>query len=104
MPTRSGELWVIRPGTSEVWGRLKPGERVWRDNYIVDAFARDGRYLGEVELPAGARGAIGVYVTNHGGPFAWVSDDVVIMPGEDTDGIIKVKRYRLTLPGEVANK
>lgn len=101
MPTRSGELWVIRPGPSEVYGYTPSGEPRWWDTYIIDAFGRDGRYLGEVELPAGARGAIGVYVTNHGGPFAWVRDDVVVMPIEDENGVIKVKRYRLTPPQDV---
>ena len=101
MPSRSGDLWVIRPGTSKILGRVaSTGETVWQDIYIVDAFDRDGRFLGEVEMPAGVRGAISAYVTNHGGPFAFVLDDVVIMPVEDEAGTIMVKRYRLVLPGE----
>jgi len=95
MPTRSGALWVIRPGPSEMYREAR-----WRDTYIVHAFGADGRFLGEVEIPAGARSPIARFVTNHGGPFAWVRDETVIMPIEDDEGIVKVKRYRLVLPGE----
>jgi len=99
MPTRSGELWVIRPGPSEIYGHdVLTGDPKWRDTYTIDAFDHDGRLLGEVELPPGARAEIGAYVTNHGGPFAWVRDETVVMPVEGDDGIIRVKRYRLELP------
>lgn len=100
MPTRSGELWVIREGPGERYERPVGDLTVWRETFLVDAFDRDGRFLGSVDIPAGARLPIAVFVTNHGGPFAWVRDDHVIMPIEDTDGIIKVKRYRLTPPAE----
>jgi len=80
MPTHSGELWVLRPGPSE---RL--GSR-WRDTYVIDAFDRDGRFLGEVESIDAARQAMGIFATDHGGPFAFVDGETVLMPVEDETG------------------
>jgi hypothetical protein len=94
MPTWSGELWLLRAGPAE----LDESAR-WRDSFIVDAFAGDGRFLGEVQVPHGVEYWMGAFATDHGGPFAFVRDDLVLMPIEDEAGIIKVKRYRLEPPG-----
>ena len=102
VPTLSGDVWVARQGPAErldgcVSDPLEPGAGdarslpCWRDRLIIDVFDADGRYLGEIE------------------PFRYVwpiaattfaRGDTVVAAVEDDDGVIKVKRYRLVLPGE----
>jgi hypothetical protein len=64
--------------------------RCWTDRLTLDAFGADGRYLGEVQPPAGL-GRSDLMV---------IDDRRVIAAIEDPDGTLMVKRYRLVLPGE----
>jgi len=102
LAARSGEVWVEREGPSErlpncVDDPLEAGSSAaganpcWRSRYILDAFARDGRYLGEVETPSGLWGsALRLFIDGR----------MVVAVVEDEAGTIMVKRYRLVLPGE----
>lgn len=99
MPTQSGEIWVVRPGPSHKIERPDGSVR-WRDTYTIDAFAQDGRFLGEVEMPPLSEAWIRYYATGEGGPFAFVDGDTVVLPTEDDEGTIMVRRYRLVLPGD----
>ncbi len=94
---RSGRLWVIREGP----GVRNPGcdwpstigeyfdfEPCWTAPQIVDVFDGDGRFLGEVAVPAG---------------FSWfprpyMRDNLVFASVEDEAGTVTVKRYRLVMP------
>jgi hypothetical protein len=102
-PTLSGEVWVWRPGASErvagcAGNPIEDGYRAavanpcWRAASIVDVFAADGRYLGDVDVPPG--------MTPLAGMETVVDDRMVIARFEDEAGTIMVKRYRLVLPGE----
>jgi hypothetical protein len=99
LPTRSGETWVVRPGPSSKIERPDGSVR-WRDTYTIDAFDRDGRFLGAVEMPAEVQSWIRYYATGEVARFAFVRGDAVVMPFEDDAGTIMVKRYRLVLPGD----
>jgi len=99
LPTESGELWVIRPGPGQRVER-PVGDAVWRDTHTVDVFGGDGRLLGSVPLPDGTGLWVRMFVEGEGQPFAFVRDDLLVMPIEDEAGTIMVKRYRLVLPGE----
>ena len=103
IPSASGELWLLRDGRGEpaVCDLEPEAAATSRDtagflaclhpNLIVDVFARDGRYLGDVEgLPA----------SNALIHLPFISGDTVIAQAEDEAGTIMVKRYRLVLPGE----
>lgn len=98
----TGEIWVIRPGRSErladcVEDPMAAGadevraDPCWATRWIVDAFGRDGRYLGEVEVPE-ELAAFELYL--------FVRGDLVVGVTQDDAGIMRVKRYRLVLPGE----
>ena len=97
----SGEIWVWRSGPSRSLPdcmdepaenpRLARERPCWRSETILDVFGRDGRYLGQVEPPAGLRPA-------PSNPF--VRGDRLYAVIEDEAGTIMVKRYRLVPPGE----
>lgn len=97
---RHGRVWVQRVIRTDpvtdcdrdphlVEGRLP--RLCWREVLGFDLFEEDtGRFLGQVELPAGFQ------------PGSWpdfVHDGLVAVV-EDDAGTIMVKRYRLVLPGE----
>jgi hypothetical protein len=100
IPGLSGETWVVRAGASErlpdcVEDPIAAGhqaaydKRCWTEQRIVDAFAADGRYLGEVEAPEGLWS-----------PGRMIIDGRrVIAIVQDAEGTLMVKRYRLVLPG-----
>jgi hypothetical protein len=96
VPTMSGEIWVVRPGpgspvpgcdpeTAETRGDEPP---CWTEARIVDVFAADGRYLGELDVPD--------ELALRPPPF--IRGDDVIARVEDELGTIRVKRYRLRPP------
>jgi len=95
----TGRVWVVRPGP----GRHVPGcdepatdyiayqqDPCWIDVPIIEVFDRRGRLLGEVEVPAGMRFE----------PQPSVRGDRVLATVEGEDGVIRVKRFRLVVPGE----
>lgn len=108
--TATGEVWVLRNAPSVrvedcvedpladdgAWESTPASGRLcWRNVYIVDVFDAEGRFLGEVETPPG---------------FSWsayslrglarhIDGDRVVVAVEDETGVIRVKRYRLVLPG-----
>ncbi len=90
---------MIRPGPGQRVER-PVGDPTWRDTHTVDVFGGDGRLLGSVPLPDGTGLWVRMFVEGEGQPFAFVRDDLVVMPVEDDAGTIMVKRYRLVLPGE----
>ena len=96
----SGETWVTRSGPAERLAgcednlsnieaaRLNP---CWGSTFIVDVFGEDGRYLGGIDLPDDIT------------PVQWwmhVDGDMVIARAQEEDGVVRVKRHRLALPGE----
>ena len=96
IPDHSGRTWLVR----ELEGRRVPDcdpqpdnfaeylERpCWTQPYAMEAFGRDGRFLGRIDLPAGLRFEEEMYIR----------DDVVIAVHEDLAGTIEVKRYRLQI-------
>jgi hypothetical protein len=96
-PDLSGRIWILRPGpgmTHEngVRNPLEGGSfwlaPYWTDSWLLDVFAIDGRFLGPVEVPEGFRSF----------PSPYIKDDMVIAHIEGTDGVPRVKRYRLVLP------
>lgn len=100
LPTSSGELWVVRelPAKRQancVEDPLAEGARTaredpcWQERISVDAFAEDGRYLGEVELPPNLRPT-----PSH----LFVRDGLVVAALVDDAGVPVVKRYRLAPP------
>ena len=101
LPSHSGEVWVVREGTSEPIEGCDPDERFevpmlrttrlrpcFRNKSILAAFAAAGRYLGEIEGPR-------PHPT-----YSFIRDDMVLMPGQDAAGTVVVRRYRLVLPGK----
>ena len=95
-----GVLWVRRiTGTESVtdcdaeptaaFAENRPPRPCFRDVEAFDVFATDGRYMGEVEIPAMQR-------REHPA----IDGDTVVQAIEDEAGTIMVKRYRLMLPGE----
>ncbi|MCH8992599.1 MAG: hypothetical protein IIA44_12750 [Acidobacteria bacterium] len=102
MGTQTGEMWVRRDGSSVrlddcVADPITDGAMIarqrpcWRAEPIVDVFGADGRFLGEVELPEGAKLSSGTFSAR---------GKAVVLVVEDEAGTIMVKRYRLVLPGE----
>jgi hypothetical protein len=102
IPTPTGEIWLQRSGPSvqlagcagdplEVGWEEARENPCWDDGVIVDAFDGEGRFSGEVEVPD----ELVPYV----GPLA-VRGRVVVGVARDDAGTIRVKRYRLVLPGE----
>jgi len=99
VPALSGEVWVIRPGPGELINEECPSdndglaelaEPCWRDRRIIDVFGADGRFLGEVEDVPEIRFATRPHIDGR----------TIIARAEDELGTIRVKRYRLVLPGE----
>jgi len=99
VPAVSGEVWVIRPGPGELIddecpsdfdGLAELAEPCWRDRRIIDVFGADGRFLGEVEDVPEIRF----------GTRPHIDGRTIIARTEDQLGTIRVKRYRLVLPGE----
>jgi len=102
VPTISGETWVVRPGESSRMAecvedplaatyadvRANP---CWRSEWIIDAFDAGGRFLGDVRVPDGLQ-PFPVYL--------FVNQRVVIGVAIDEAGVVRIKRYRLVLPGE----
>lgn len=98
VPTISGETWVVRPGESSriaeciedplaaSFGDVRANP-CWRTAWIIDAFDADGRFLGDVRVPDGLQPF----------PFYLVVKGRVVI---DEPGLVRVKRYRLVLPGE----
>jgi hypothetical protein len=98
---RAGRIWVHRIIGSEAIADCDPnapvpagvGPSCWRDLHGFDIFEEaSGRFLGQVSIPAGARIS----------SFSWPAflEDGPLLVVEDQAGTIKVKRYRLVLPGE----
>jgi hypothetical protein len=98
-PAVSGEIWVSREvGSERVADCLQDpledyaGETSIRQCYrrvlTFDVFGKDGRYLGEVDLPEPRPSLM------------YVNGRTVLGYVEDEAGTIIVKRYRLALPGE----
>jgi hypothetical protein len=68
-----------------------PVKQCWDSEWVLDAFDKTGRYLGEIEMPEVI------------GPFQlglFVDGDLVVTGAQDGEGVYRVKRYRLVLPGE----
>ena len=102
IPALSGETWVVRWGASVrltdcVEDPIRAGYEAsyerpcWDNDNIVDVFGADGRYLGEVDLPDD--------VNPDANRFS-VDDRRIVTLVEDANGVLRVKRYRLVLPGE----
>lgn len=96
----SGEIWVTRSGPVERNPDCEPdlssadaarATSCWRSTYIVDVFAPDGRYLGDVDLPDDI---IPVVQWMH------IDGDMLIARSQADDGVLRVKRFRIVLPGE----
>jgi hypothetical protein len=95
----SGEIWVTRPGPARYIegchddlsdldaARASP---CWRPAFIVDAFGEDGRYLGAVAMPHDVTPVV---------QWMHIDGDMVVARSVGDDGVTRVKRYRLLLPG-----
>jgi hypothetical protein len=103
----SGEIWVVRNAPSvrvaecvedpladqDVWNSTPFNQRsCWSDLYVADVFDADGRFLGEVAPPPGAFTYPYAFATH-------IDGERVVMAVEDEAGVVRVKRYRLVLPG-----
>ena len=100
----SGEVWVVRPGpgikdpdcddkhSPDDWPYFSENYRCWRNQPIIDAFDAEGTYVGGIEVPEGI-------VLNSIAP-PYIRGDTVVAALYEPDGVIRVKRYRLVLPGE----
>ena len=58
---------------------------------MLDVFDEEGRFLGTVEPPE----LIGTSPLR-----LFIDGDMVVTAAEDDEGVFRVKRYRLVLPGE----
>ncbi|HEX9699078.1 MAG TPA: hypothetical protein VGD06_06415 [Acidobacteriota bacterium] len=92
-----GGVWVVRPGPAtqdpdcdEADFEIDGEAHCWPQERIIDAFDADGRYLGEVNVPAELRFE----------PLPFIRGNDVIVLTEDEAGTIRVKRYRLVPFGE----
>ena len=93
IPSRSGEVWVVRPGPGVPVAGCNPEadpdgndlSPCWEQARIFDVFGADGRYLGTVDVPDELRLD----------PLPWIDGDTVVAVVEDEAGTIRVKRYRL---------
>ncbi len=97
MADSDGRVWVLRkgPGIQVEGADPDPEDRAefrtnprWLESWFVDVFDPDGRFLGEVNLPAGFE----TY------PEPFIRGDTVIARSTAEDGVPRVKRYRLVLP------
>jgi hypothetical protein len=104
IPVLSGGYWVLREGESvkrpdctedplaaEVTDERSVAaiQSCWTYEPVIDAFDAEGRLLGEVQ----AAGLIG-----RSALVLHVDGNTVVTTAVDTDGIIRVVRYRLVLP------
>jgi len=100
VPTASGGVWLVREGPGDMEAcDLSPEvaltvdylarRQCSRPSLIIDAFDRDGRYLGEVT-------GLQMWLRDN----TFVRGDTVLNVEQDEAGTIMVKRYRLVLPGE----
>jgi hypothetical protein len=94
-PAVGGGVWVVRPGPAtqdpdcdEADFEIDGEAHCWPQERIIDAFDADGRYLGEVNVPADLRFE----------PLPFIRGNDVIALSEDEAGTIRVKRYRLVPP------
>ncbi len=105
VPDGSGRIWVFRagpgihlPGCNQnpTTAREFREEPCWIDSVLVDVFDDQGKYLGPVEIPEEFSGLHPAVIR----PRPFLRDDIMIAAVEDELGVIRVKRYRLVLPGE----
>lgn len=99
IPTLSGETWVVRPGPASRDAACDEDDftptgepHCWLEEPVVDVFGADGRYLGNVVVPAALQWD----------PHPYINGDVIIALVEDDAGTVMVKRYRLALPATPA--
>jgi len=95
---RQDRLWVLRPGPGrELAGGLQEPEDpldyfrkpAWEDTHLLDAFDPDGRFLGQLDVPAEIRFR----------PLPWIDGDRLLALVEDASGELTVRAYRLLIPG-----
>jgi hypothetical protein len=100
----NGRVWVIQagpgfrlPGCNEhaSEGAEFRGDPCWNESVLADVFDEEGRYLGAVQMPEELSGLDPRILR----PRPYIRDDMVIIAAEDELGTIRVKRYRLELPG-----
>jgi len=115
IPDVSGGYWVVRPGPSvklpdctedplmldsEAVGRLglSTFRQCWDTEWLLDAFDEEGRFLGPVDgLKLQSRfGISGIYPRAN---LLFIDGDTIVAAQEGEDGVVRVKRYRLELPG-----
>jgi len=115
IPDVSGGYWVVRPGPSvklpdctedplmldsEAVGRLGllTFRQCWDTEWLLDAFDEEGRFLGPVDgLKLQSRfGISGIYPRAN---LLFIDGDTIVAAQEGEDGVVRVKRYRLEMPG-----
>ena len=86
---------------SETVGRLGSSaiQQCWDTEWLLDAFDAEGRFLGPVEAPM-LPSEFGVFGTYPRPLSLFIDGDTVVASEEGPDGVLRVKRYRLVLPGE----
>jgi hypothetical protein len=98
--TFSGEVWVVRDEPSvrvtdcveDPLGEPVAASRdrpCWTEARTIDVFGADGRYLGDLDLPAGIK---------LDGSLLSIDTPRVVAVVQDEAGTVMVKRYRLVLP------
>jgi len=98
IPAVSGEVWVVRQGPSERIPGCEEADfesdgdvHCWNTRQIVDVFAPDGRFQGDVVVPGD------LVLAQYGVP-PFIRGTDVIGVVEDEDGTARVRRYRMVLP------
>ena len=85
---------------SEVVGRQGPSafRQCWGTEWLLDVFDEEGRFLGPVDgLKLQSRfGISGIYPRAN---LLFIDGDTIVAAQEGEDGVVRVKRYRLELPG-----
>lgn len=89
-PDRDGRLWVLRARASHLSTDCSEDEaECWRpEGYWLDAFERDGHFLGGVTLARRPAGRL------------FIDGTTIIAAEMDEAGTYVVKKYRLVLPGD----
>ena len=89
--TLDSEL-VARVGSSTI-------QQCWRTEWLLDAFGNEGRFLGTVQAPKlqSQFTTVGTYPRPN---LLFIDGDTIVVAEEGDDGVFRVKRYRLVLPGE----
>jgi hypothetical protein len=86
---RSGRLWIVREGPGvKVENEAADATPRWQSPQLVDVFEVAGRYLGTLESPDEVRLS----------SLTWIRDDVLITFVHSSDGVPRVKRYRIVIP------